>query len=102
MFHDIGVPQVGDHVPTVADCPTGNTRCDCSPGDEKGTCLPAGAWAGLLELSASVEPATGINFNNTRRDSMWSDDVLGHVARRVLRAADGHRAQGGVAHAQPA
>jgi cytochrome c peroxidase len=74
-FHDIGVPQVGDHVPTVADCPTGSARCDCTRDDEKGTCLPAGAWAGLLKLSASVEPANGsINFNNTRRDSMWSDD----------------------------
>jgi cytochrome c peroxidase len=74
LFHDIGVPQVGDHVPTVADCPSTNSRCDCTPGNEKGTCLPAGAWAGLLRLSASVEPATGTNFNNTRRDSMWSDD----------------------------
>jgi len=73
-FHDIAVPQVGDHVPTVADCPAGNTRCDCKPGEEKGTCLPAGAWAGLLRLSASVEPATGVNYNNTRRDSMWSDE----------------------------
>ncbi len=75
VFHDISVPQVGDHVPTVADCPSTNTRCNCSPGAELGTCLPAGAWAGLLRLSASVEPATGTNFNNTRRDSMWSDDT---------------------------
>jgi cytochrome c peroxidase len=73
-FHNIAVPQVGDHVPTVADCPQGNTRCDCTVGDEKSTCLPSGAWAGLLRLANSVEPATGINFNNTRRDSMWSDD----------------------------
>jgi len=75
VFHDIGVPQVGDHVPTVADCPSTNARCDCTPGAEKSTCLPAGAWTGLLRLSLSVEPATGINFNNTRRDSMWSDDT---------------------------
>jgi cytochrome c peroxidase len=73
-FHDIAVPQVGDHVPTVADC-VANTRCDCSKGDEKGTCSPSGAWAGLQRLAASVDPAAGgINFNNVRRDSIWSDD----------------------------
>jgi cytochrome c peroxidase len=28
-----------------------------------------------MKLAASVEPAAGgVNFNNTRRDSMWSDD----------------------------
>ena len=74
-FHDIAVPQVGAHVPTVADCPKGNTRCDCGPGEEKSSCLPSGAWAGLLRLSASTDSiVTGVNFNNTRRDSTWSDD----------------------------
>src|SRR4029079_2922999 len=69
LFHDIGVPQVGDHVPTVADCPSFNTRCDCTPGDEKANCLPSGAWGGLKKLVASVDPnETTINFNNLRRD----------------------------------
>jgi cytochrome c peroxidase len=74
-FHDVAVPQVGDHVPTVRDCPTGNAKCDCTPGDEKTTCLPAGAWAGLGRLAASVDKGTTVNFNNFRRDSRWSDNT---------------------------
>ena len=77
-FHDIGVPQVGDHVPTVADCPGGipNSPCDCEPGKEKANCLPSGAWGGLKKLVASAIPPTsgGINYNNFRRDSVFSDD----------------------------
>jgi cytochrome c peroxidase len=74
LFHDIGVPQVGDHVPTVADCPSFNTRCDCTVDDEKANCLPSGAWGGLKRLVASGNPSpTGTNYNNFRRDSIWSD-----------------------------
>ena len=73
LFHDISVPQLGDHVPTVADC-LSNTRCDCTPGEEKSTCLPSGAWGGLLRLAASNDSA-GFNYNNLRRDSTWSDDT---------------------------
>ena len=64
LFHDIGVPQRGDHVPTVADCPRTNKNCNCAPGAEGSTCLPSGAWAGALKLSAA-------KFNRT---STWSDD----------------------------
>ena len=64
-FHDIGVPQAGDHVPTVEDCATTPSKCDCTPGHEKSTCLPSGAWAGALKLAA----------NTFRRDSRWSDDA---------------------------
>jgi cytochrome c peroxidase len=76
-FHDVGVPQVGDHVPTVADCFPGDAKCDCTPGDEKSTCLPAGAWGGQLKLKA--DPVTDPNdsklYTNFRRDSIWSDDM---------------------------
>ena len=64
LFHDIGVPQRGDHVPTVADCPATNKNCNCAPGAEESTCLPSGAWAGALKLAAG-------KFDRT---SMWSDD----------------------------
>ena len=70
-FHDIGVPQVGDHVPTAADCPPGNAKCDCTPGGEKGSCYPSGAWAGLTKLGASLPT---VNYTNFRRDSSWSDN----------------------------
>jgi cytochrome c peroxidase len=74
-FHNVGVPQVGDHVPTIADCPPGNAKCDCTPGDEKSTCLPAGAWGGLTKLKAKPLPADdpGLSYTNFRRDSIWSD-----------------------------
>ena len=78
-FHDIGVPQTGEHVPTVADCTPATAKCDCTPGAEKGSCFPAGAWAGLTKLAASVEKkdedcaTRELNFNNFRRDSCWSD-----------------------------
>jgi cytochrome c peroxidase len=64
LFHDIGVPQRGDHVPTVADCPPSNKNCNCAPGAEESTCLPSGAWGGALKLGAG-------KFNRT---SPWSDD----------------------------
>ena len=56
----------------------GRANCDCSRGAEKGTCLPAGGWSGLLKLSASKDStdASGnpvTNYNNFRRDSTWSD-----------------------------
>ena len=75
-FHDIGVPQVGSHVPTVADCPSFSKTCDCTPGAEKGNCLPSGAWGGLKKLhAADTAPASGgLNYNYLRRDSTWSDN----------------------------
>ncbi len=90
-FHDIGVPQTGDHVPTVTDCYPGRASCDCTPGAEKGNCFPAGAWSGLLRLAGSVDgtDANGdlvVNFNNFRRDSMWSDDP-GDTSRQPFYAA---------------
>ncbi len=50
-FHNIGVPQTGDHVPTVDDCPSTSTTCNCAPGAEQADCLPSGAWAGELKLA---------------------------------------------------
>ena len=71
--------QVGDHVPTVADCYPGRANCDCSRGAEKGTCLPAGGWSGLLKLAASKDSidASGNpivisgNHNNTVAEAVY-------------------------------
>ena len=60
-FHNIGVPQGGAGVPTLADCPPGGA-CDCSVGSN---CLPWGAFDGLNKLKK----------NGFLRDSRWSDDV---------------------------
>ena len=72
-FHNIGVPQSGEHVPTLADCPASpaDAGCVCVPGSEGSTCEPAGAWAGAKKLAGETEAAhVEANF---RRDSIWSD-----------------------------
>jgi cytochrome c peroxidase len=49
-FHNIGVPQTGDGVPTVADCLRKETAaaCDCVSGRR---CLPWGACEGIQRLT---------------------------------------------------
>ncbi len=74
-FHNIGVPQRGAGVPTEADCPRGNPRCDCvsetgSEGLVGETCLPWGYHFGLLKLR-------GAGF---RRDGEHSDDPAAGAA----------------------
>jgi cytochrome c peroxidase len=65
-FHDIGVPQLGVHVPGLGDCPRGGW-CDCVSDDvhQPGNCLPWGHRDGLRKLQAS----------RFRRDSFYSDDA---------------------------
>jgi len=75
-FHNIGVPQTGDHVPTVEDCPTGSARCDCTPGAETASCLPSGAWGGLkklVESGAAKADASPYATTSFTRNSQWSD-----------------------------
>jgi cytochrome c peroxidase len=66
-FHNIGVGQVGQGVPTLDDCPAGGV-CDCAPEttlhpNGPKNCLPFGARDGIQKLQA----------NAYRRDSKWSD-----------------------------
>ncbi|HEY0711473.1 MAG TPA: hypothetical protein VGF45_02290, partial [Polyangia bacterium] len=61
-FHNIGVPQVGDRVPTEADCRKGNLTCDCHSGVR---CLPWGHYDGRLKL---------LEARHLRRDGEFSDD----------------------------
>jgi cytochrome c peroxidase len=63
LFHDIGVPQQGQGVPTVSDCPAGSAVCDCS--DPGKNCLPSGYYLGLEKLVSSP----------FRRDGTHSDDA---------------------------
>jgi cytochrome c peroxidase len=73
-FHDIGVPQQGQLVPTVFDCV--GDRCPCAPVPVDGStppatqprwqsqqCLPWGYYNGLARLSTSI----------FRRDRSFSD-----------------------------
>ena len=68
-FHDIGIPQVGDHVPTRADCYESNSSCDCESAGKDDTCLPSGAWTGLWKLT--------LPSNRFRRDGVWGDSTSG-------------------------
>lgn len=63
--HNIGVPQAGDFVPDIEDCPEG-AYCDCVSDDtsEPQFCFPKGARHGIRML---VE-------NRWRRDGFFSDD----------------------------
>ena len=65
-FHAIGVPQLGQYVPTTSECPQG-AWCDCVSNDFNlpENCLPIGARDGIRKLQA----------NRFRRDSEWSDDA---------------------------
>lgn len=58
-FYNVGVPQVGEGVPTLADCPMGGV-CDCVTPKN---CLPFGALDGNGKLRKSP----------FLRTSMWSD-----------------------------
>ena len=44
-FHNIGIPQVGDHVPTLADCCGRQRQLRLRTVGKDDTCLPSGAWA---------------------------------------------------------
>jgi cytochrome c peroxidase len=64
-FHNIGIAQVGDHVPTVEACLS--SPCDCSNGHVGPTCLPAGAYAGHQRL---VDPPAANVFH---RGTVYDD-----------------------------
>ena len=66
-FHNISVPQAGEHVPTVEDCPAGSSACNCAPGMEAASCLPSGVWGGTLKLGESA-------FRRGNAEAPWSDD----------------------------
>lgn len=65
-FHNIGIPQAGAGVPTVAECSDLQTapKCDCLASGP--TCLPWGAFTGLKKLA----PAQDFS-----RQSSFSDDA---------------------------
>jgi cytochrome c peroxidase len=66
LFHDIGVPQVGQGVPTEADCPASTEAspvCDCVNGK---SCLPWGFYDGLAKLENKAKAPF-------RRDGDFSD-----------------------------
>jgi cytochrome c peroxidase len=59
-FYNIGIPQTGQGVPTMEDCPKGGV-CDCvTPSN----CIPFGAFDGHTKLKN----------HKYLRTSMWSDD----------------------------
>jgi cytochrome c peroxidase len=63
-FHNIGVPQQGQAVPTEGDCGKGNARCDCVT-EGTVTCMPWGSYFGLGSLR---------DKKAFRRDGAYSDN----------------------------
>ena len=75
-FHNIGVPQAGDHVPTVEECATTPSTCNCAPGTEKqmSSCFPSGAWGGAGKLATNKFRRDNMNSAD---DAAWSDSPDG-------------------------
>src|SRR5262249_39617556 len=71
-FYNVGVLQVGQGVPTLADCPAGGV-CDC---EAPKNCLPFGAYDGIAKLRKSPY----------RRDSAWSDNPMDASRKSFLDA----------------
>jgi len=71
-FHNIGIPQIGDHVPTAEACLS--SPCDCSNGNTGPTCLPAGAYAGHQKLVDP--PATNVFHRGTVYDDSASPSSI--------------------------
>jgi cytochrome c peroxidase len=95
-FHNIGVPQAGDHVPTIAACVGGDATpsCNCAvpaanddggardtagaaPSDKPAfaaSCLPAGAFSGWEKLHAGAAAAAPPTTTLFRRCTCFADD----------------------------
>lgn len=55
-FHNIGIGQTGDHVPTLASCTVDATtattaKCDCTDPTTSQNCFPSGGVSGLVRLT---------------------------------------------------
>jgi cytochrome c peroxidase len=91
-FRNIGVPQRGPGVPTEADCPSGDRKCDCvsqnpNTGVVGESCLPWGHYFGLIKLRSRT----------FRRDGEFSDDPAAaatHDAYYQASAAPGPETRG--------
>jgi cytochrome c peroxidase len=66
-FHDIGVPQAGEHVPTVPACVGGSAApsCDCRDGGADKSCLPSGAYGGVQKRK-NAEFGACSNYDDRR------------------------------------
>jgi len=64
-FYNVGIPQTGLGVPTMADCPKGGV-CDCVTPNN---CIPFGAWDGYAKLKGSAYLRTSTWSDNPQDDS---------------------------------
>jgi len=64
-FYNVGIPQVGEGVPTMDDCPKGGV-CDCVTPNN---CIPFGAWDGYAKLHANAYLRTSTWSDNPQDDS---------------------------------
>ena len=69
-FHNIGIGQSGEHVPTLDTCPLGGT-CDCGGDQSSSKCLPSGAFGGLKKLfNAEQIFRRGSKYDDTGVETM--------------------------------
>ena len=80
-FHNTGVPDQGEHVPTELGCVT--PSCDCTDGGQSPTCAPWGAYAGAEQLSTQ-------EFG---RGTIYDDNAAANVDPAIV----GSGADGGMA-----
>jgi cytochrome c peroxidase len=64
-FYNVGIPQVGDGVPRMTDCPKGGV-CDCVTPNN---CIPFGAYDGYQKLHANAYLRTSAWSDNPQDDS---------------------------------
>ena len=101
-YHNIGVPQMGDHVPTVVDCPEGSRAATARRVRRPApACRPAPGRDGNVWSNDGAARAAINRFATTSftRNSEWARRPDG--SRRLLHP-DRRELQGRVAHAQPA
>lgn len=82
-FHDIGIPQVGAGVPTVAECsvlpvPASGPKCDCV-SENTSSCLPWGAYTGRLKLAAEPDFWRGSSYSDNPDAGQAEDSDAGSI-----------------------
>ncbi|MEA2701098.1 MAG: cytochrome c peroxidase [Myxococcales bacterium] len=92
LFHNIGVPQVGAFVPTLADCASlPDCTCDEATPTTLATrkCLPWGAWDGLGKLRA----VTAFRRDDPLHSSACQASAAGAADGGTASCADDSRSQ---------
>jgi cytochrome c peroxidase len=78
-YHNIGVPQSGDHVPTESGCAT--PQCNCTDGGRDPSCSPWGAYAAI----------EGLPDEEFRRHTIYDDNFVANTDPATVDAGSSQR-----------